>query len=86
MSHASPYKCDDIKEQAVRAACKAERSKKDVPAVANPDHIVIEGKAMTKSQFIRKYCMGKTFDETCVKIGCLQSMEGAKSKTGVPRF
>ena len=83
----SVYKCKDIPNKMVREACFAERARKGaVPDVADPSNIVVAGQPMTQQAFLKRYCMGKTFDETCVKVSRQMSIESAKSKTGIPRF
>lgn len=86
-SVASGFKCEDIKEPPVREACVAERANSvDVPKVLDPSKVVVNGKPMTQREFLKKFCVGKTFDETCVTVRRQMSMEATRSKTGVPRF
>lgn len=86
-SLASGFKCEDIKEPPVRAACIAERAKSgSIPQVRDPSNIVVDGKPMKQQEFLKKFCMGKTFDETCVTVRRQMSMDATRSKTGVPRF
>lgn len=86
-SHASGLACEDIKESPVRAACVAERAKgSEVPKVSDPANIVIHGKPMKQQEFLKKFCMGKMFDETCVAVRRQMSMDATRSKTGIPRF
>lgn len=86
-SLASGFKCEDIKESPVRAACVTERANSnDVPKVRDPSNIVVDDKPMKQQEFLKKFCMGKTFNETCVVVSRQMSMDATKSKTGVPRF
>jgi CheY-like chemotaxis protein len=41
---------------------------REVPHVDDPDNIVVNGKEMSKTDFINKYCIGKEKDPTCSKV------------------
>ena len=47
----------------VACACDTE-----VPYVANPNNIVINGEKMSAADFLKKYCIGKEEDSTCSKV------------------
>ena len=36
-----------------------------VPEVADPHHIVVDGKPMTGPEFVAKYCAGQATQKTC---------------------
>lgn len=55
-----------------------------VPEVNDPQHIVIDGKPMSKIEFINKYCDAKAINETCVKVRRAEISDSANGK--VPRF
>lgn len=58
------------------AACS-----KGVPTVSNVDNIVVDGKTLTKKEFIDTYCAGQTGNTTCISVGNALSQEEAKSTT-----
>ncbi len=39
-----------------------------VPNVGDVNNIIVDGQKMTPSQFMEKYCYGKTDNETCLKV------------------
>jgi len=39
-----------------------------VPTVDDVNNIMVDGQKMTPSQFMEKYCYGKTDNETCLKV------------------
>ena len=39
-----------------------------VPNVDDVNNIIVDGQKMTPSQFMEKYCYGKTDNETCLKV------------------
>ena len=39
-----------------------------VPTVDDVNNIMVDGNKMTPSQFMEKYCYGKTDNETCLKV------------------
>ena len=39
-----------------------------VPTVDDVNNIIVDGQKMTPSQFMEKYCYGKTDNETCLKV------------------
>ena len=41
---------------------------REVPHVADPDNIVVNGEEMSQTDFINKYCIGKENDPTCSKV------------------
>lgn len=58
------------------AACS-----KGVPTVSNIDNIVVDGKTLTKKEFIDTYCAGQTGNTTCISVGNALSQEEAKNTT-----
>lgn len=56
------------------AACS-----KGVPTVSNIDNIVVDGKTLTKKEFIDTYCAGQTGNTTCISVGNALSQEPAQS-------
>ena len=85
-SLAAGFTCEAIKEQPIREACIAERAKPDdVPKVRDPSNIVVHGKPMKQQEFLKKFCSGKMFNETCVAVSRQMSMDATRSKTGAPR-
>lgn len=55
-----------------------------VPEVSNPENIVIDGKHMSKMEFINKYCNDKLTNETCIKVKRAEIMNSTKG--AIPRF
>lgn len=58
----------------------------DVPKVADPHNIVVDGQPMKQQAFLEKYCAGKKDDETCVAVARAMVADSTKSKTGTARF
>jgi hypothetical protein len=56
------------------AACS-----KGVPTVSDVDNIVVDGKKLTKQEFIDIYCAGQTGNTTCISVGNALSQEPAQS-------
>ena len=54
---------------------------KFLPTVSNVDNIVVDGKTLTKKEFIDTYCAGQTGNTTCISVGNALSQEGTKSTT-----
>lgn len=55
-----------------------------VPEISDPQHIVINGKNMSKMEFINEYCNDKVINETCTKVRRAELQESTKGK--IPRF
>lgn len=58
----------------------------DVPKVADPHNIVVNGQPMKQQAFLEKYCAGKKDHETCVAVARAMVADSTKSKTGPVRF
>jgi hypothetical protein len=39
-----------------------------VPAVADPHHIVVDGKPMTQAEFLNAYCSNAPTNPTCIAV------------------
>ena len=56
----------------------------DVPAVQDPDRIVIRGKLLSQQEFLTAYCQNKKTNATCEKVS--KSMVAqTNAQTGVAR-
>ena len=56
----------------------------DVPDVADPHNIVMDGKKMIQKDFLEKYCIEKPTHPTCLKVKHAMSQDATKGE--VPRF
>lgn len=56
----------------------------EVPRVADPDNIVVNGKHMTQQAFVKKYCASAPANETCVAVK--RAWLKNSTKGAVPRF
>jgi len=56
----------------------------DVPTVDDPHNIVINGEKMKQTDFIKKYCIDKPTNGTCLKVEHAISQDATKGE--VPRF
>lgn len=55
-----------------------------VPKVEDPHNIVVDGQKMTQTDFIKKYCLGKSNNETCMKV--LQASEHDSTRGVMPKW
>ena len=55
-----------------------------VPAVADPHNIVINGEKIHQIDFIKKYCVDKPGNQTCMKVRNAMVLDETKGE--VPRF
>ena len=60
------------------AACNKPDS---VPNVDDVNNIIVDGQTMTPSQFMEKYCYGKTDNETCLKVSQAHKKNFLNNKT-----
>ena len=58
----------------------------DVPKLADPHKPVVEGKAMTTSEFLEKYCQGEkaVTNDTCTQVKSARAKDMTKGEA--PRF
>jgi hypothetical protein len=56
----------------------------DVPAVQDPDRIVIKGKLMSQQEFLQAYCQDKPSNATCQKVS-KSMVASSDSKPNVAR-
>ena len=56
----------------------------DVPAVQDPDRIVIKGKLLSQQEFLTAYCQNKSTNTTCEKVSKSMVAQN-KAQTGVAR-
>lgn len=54
-----------------------------VPAVADPHKVVVDGKPMTQSEFLNRYCVNKPQNDTCAAVG--KAMREDATRRGVPK-
>lgn len=54
----------------------------DVPAVQDPNRIVIRGKLVSQQDFLATYCKDKSDNATCAKVSKSISAESARAGTG----
>ena len=51
----------------ILSACSSD-SNDGVPTVSDYCNVVVNGKQMTNIEFMDKYCVGKTTNETCLSV------------------
>ena len=56
----------------------------DVPTVDDPHNIVINGEKIKQTDFIKKYCIDKPTNGTCLKVEHAISQDATKGEA--PRF
>jgi hypothetical protein len=56
----------------------------DVPAVQDPDRIVIRGKLLSQQEFLQTYCQNKSTNATCEKVS-RSMLAQSESPGGVAR-
>lgn len=55
-----------------------------VPKVDDPHNVIVDGKKMTQSAFLHKYCVEQVADPTCSKVKHAMLLDFTKGE--VPRF
>ena len=52
----------------------------DIPDVADPHHITVEGHPITAEAFLRQYCQGKIIHPTCVAVSQASVQDATRGK------
>lgn len=54
-----------------------------VPTVVDPHKVVVNGQPMTQSEFLKRYCVGKSENPTCAAVS--QAAREDATRRGVPK-